>query len=633
MVVPDPFRLLVITGSPDDAYRAEQALRGGGIPTETAHYRQFDEALDVLQQESFDLILLDPGRKPDIVEEVNDKAPGIPVILLISRGDLDVVVGALWHGADDYLVRADFTPGRLVCAVRYAVMARNLEVALGNADRLWRGIGRSLHEGVLVVERGGTVIFASARMTEILGCAPGSMQGLSFLSFVDPGDVPRAKALIDRDEGGRIDVEFRLRRSDGTVIDARLAASPVVGGSAGYPGVAVAVMDITEQKLAEARARGRNAQLSVINQVVRAATSSADLDEMLAVILKKTLDFLDFEGGGIYLIGPGRFRAERVAEVGLSKGFLFRRIVDMDAPPYDTVLGRGVAYFVEDYPRCYPQDAETGILAFASIPIVAGGRVIGAVNLVSRNAHVFSPDERELLTSIGRGVGSAVERMRLHEQANFYLDLMTHDINNANTAALGYFTLLAETLSGPEKDLAGKLAVAVRQSAEIIGNVSAIRRIAEEIPMSRPTALDPVVEGVINLFPDVDICYVPQNRWVAVDDLLPAVFINLVGNAIKFGGPGVSIRITTREEEGAVVVSVEDTGPGIPDVEKPRVFEKFRKSGTKSGKGLGLYIVRTLIERYGGRVWVEDRASGHPACGAVFRFTLPACPPITGRNG
>lgn len=74
--------------------------------------------------------------------------------------------------------------------------------------------------------------------------------------------------------------------------------------------------------------------------------------------------------------------------------------------------------------------------------------------------------------------------MWLNEQANFYLDLMTHDINNANTVASGYATLLAETLAEPDKGLARKLAAAIRQSAEIIGNVSTIRRIAEETPHS-----------------------------------------------------------------------------------------------------------------------------------------------------
>jgi signal transduction histidine kinase len=135
------------------------------------------------------------------------------------------------------------------------------------------------------------------------------------------------------------------------------------------------------------------------------------------------------------------------------------------------------------------------------------------------------------------------------------------------------------------------------------------------------------------MFLDADIRYTPEALWVAADDLLVAVFANLIGNAVKFGGPGVLVRITAREEDGTVTVSVEDTGPGIPDAEKPLVFEKFRKGGKKSGKGLGLYIVRTLVERYGGRIWVEDRIPGRPEEGAAFRLVFRACPPVTGREG
>ncbi len=632
--MPDPLRLLVITGSPGDAPLVGEALRKAGLPAETVSHRLVAEALDALRRESFDLILLDPGRERGAAARVSEEAPGTPVVILTSRDDLDAAVGALWHGADDYLVRETISPELLVCTVRHVLALKRAEVALGRVEHLWREIGRSLHEGVLVLDPGGTTIFASARMAEILGYAVSLIQGASFLSFVDPGDVPRARMLIEQGEWRRAEAELRLRRSDGAAITALLAASPVTGGSPGYLGVAVGVMDITGQKIAEEKARRRNAQLYVINQVVRTATSSAGMDELLTGVLEKTLELLDFEGGSIYLLDPGRSRAELVAEIGLPKGFSFRRrIVDLNAPPYDAVLGQGMAHFVEDYLRTYPQDAGAGIQAFASIPIIAGERVVGAVNLVSRNVHVFSPDERDLLASIGREVGSAVERMRLHEQANFYLDLMTHDINNANTVAIGYATLLAETLSGPEKDLAGKLAAAVRQSAEIIGNVSTIRRIVEEAPILEPVSLDHVARSVICFFPDADIHYLSQDRWVVADDLLTVVFINLIGNAVKFGGPGVSVRITAREESGAALVSIEDTGPGIPDAEKTRVFEKFRKHGRKSGKGLGLHITRTLVERYGGRVWVEDRVPGHPERGAAFRFTLQACLPVTGRSG
>ena len=626
----DPLRLLVITQSPGDARMIREVLREAGLPSEVVWRSRSRDALDALQGEPFDLLLLDPD--PEVVAQAGERAPGTPIVLLVSRDDMETAVRALGRGADDHLVREDITPELLVCTVRHALTLKRMKTALERMGGMWREIVGNLHEGVMVADREGTTLFASARMAEILGYAAEEMLKAPFLSFVDPEDAPRAEALLGT--AGRAEAEFRLRRFDGERVGVRLIVFPVTCGTA------VGVMDIRERP-AEEEIRRRNVQLSIINQVVRTATSSADMDELLTGVLGKTVNLLGFGGGSVYLIDSGRSRAELAAEIGLPEGFSFRqRIADMNAPPYDTVLGQGVPHFVEDYPRRYPQDAGAGIQAFASIPITAEGRVIGAVNLVSREVHTFSPGERELLTSIGQEIGSAVERMRLrkrlekaHEEANFYLDVMTHDINNANTTAIGYAALLSEALSGPERDLARRISAAVRQSAEIIGNVSTIRRIAEEVPVPGPVSLDDVIGHVSCLFADADIRYAPQGLWVAADDLLSAVFINLVGNAVKFGGPQIVIQITAREEDGTVTVSVEDTGPGIPDAEKPLVFEKFRKSGARSGKGIGLYIVHTLVERYGGRVWVEDRVPGRPREGAAFRFTLPACPPVTGRTG
>ncbi|WP_243668585.1 ATP-binding protein [Methanoculleus chikugoensis] len=108
---------------------------------------------------------------------------------------------------------------------------------------------------------------------------------------------------------------------------------------------------------------------------------------------------------------------------------------------------------------------------------------------------------------------------------------------------------------------------------------------------------------------------------VLVDGLLSEVVTNLIGNAVKHGGPDVEIEILVEDaEEGTVQVTVADTGPGgIPKEIREAVFARF---GQESSQGLGLSIVRMLVERYGGRVWVEDRVPGHPEEGAAFRFTL-----------
>ncbi|MEM2925372.1 MAG: ATP-binding protein, partial [Methanocellales archaeon] len=106
------------------------------------------------------------------------------------------------------------------------------------------------------------------------------------------------------------------------------------------------------------------------------------------------------------------------------------------------------------------------------------------------------------------------------------------------------------------------------------------------------------------------------------------VFVNLIGNSIKYSGESVEIAINVEEfikdDKRYYKVGVEDNGNGVPDELKTRIFKRFERGTTKAkGKGLGLYIVKTLIEKYGGEVWVEDRVKGDYTKGSRFCFTVP----------
>jgi len=218
-------------------------------------------------------------------------------------------------------------------------------------------------------------------------------------------------------------------------------------------------------------------------------------------------------------------------------------------------------------------------------------------------------------------LGNALESA--HRETSLYLDILTHDIRNANTVSLMYADILIEELEGAEKEYARKLKASIDRSTEILRNVATIRRLHENQISLKSVDLDRVIRMDIAEIPTASIRYSGSPCLVRADDLLPEVFANLIGNAVKHGGPGVEITVRTEEKNGSVQVSVEDTGPGIPDSQKARLFNRFERGQTKaSGQGLGLYIVRTLVERYRGRVWVEDRVAGHPEEGAAFRLTL-----------
>ena len=111
---------------------------------------------------------------------------------------------------------------------------------------------------------------------------------------------------------------------------------------------------------------------------------------------------------------------------------------------------------------------------------------------------------------------------------------------------------------------------------------------------------------------------------VSVDpDEIRRVLLNLVDNAVRYGGRDGAVRVTTRRTERDAVVEVRDTGPGIGEVDLDRIFEPFFRikadASSPDGSGLGLAIARSLAERNGGQLTVTS----HPGTGSTFRVALP----------
>ncbi len=235
-----------------------------------------------------------------------------------------------------------------------------------------------------------------------------------------------------------------------------------------------------------------------------------------------------------------------------------------------------------------------------------------------------------MLESVSRAIGSGVKKALLQEElgeaytrANLYLDIMSHDINNVNTVSLGYAQLLADLVTDKGREMLRKLESAISKSVEIIHNVSTIRRIQERDQENRMMDLDPVIRSELDHQPEITLHYEGTTVSVCANSLISEVFRNLIGNSAKFGGRGTEVWIKVADSGDEVTVSVEDNGPGIPDDLKPVIFNRFQRGKTtRSGKGLGLYISRMIIEGYGGRIWVDDRVEKDPGMGAAIRFTL-----------
>ncbi len=522
---------------------------------------------------------------------------------------------------------------------------KRAEEALRQSEQKYRLVVESLSEGIWVIDRDACTSFVNPRMAEMLGYAPEEMIGKSLYSFLSPscGAAMRDRLNCRRD-GTREQYECEFVRKGGDRITALMIASPFTDESGEFRGSIAGVMDITERKRAEEEIRTRNEQLMVLNQVVGVSAASLSLAELLEESLEKTLELMGLHVGIVYMLDAERKRALLQHQRGLPTSCMSRsRIIKVHHWPFNFIFIAGQPRYMQRQPDLSSIEAsileELEVSALACIPLIAESVVVGAVYVGSRTKESFSREEMTLLEMVGKEIGSGILKGMLHKkleaanrEANLYLDIMTHDIRNAENVSGLYADLLTEMLEGEGALYARKIRSSIERSAEILGNVTTIRRIHHDSPDVGPVDLDLVIREEVAAFPDVAIEFSASHRQVWADDLLSEVFANLIRNAVKSGGPGVRIAIRVDDYDGEnALVSVEDTGPGIPDGMKESIFSRFERGWVGGcGDGLGLFIVRTLVERYGGTIRVEDRVEERQDLGAAFRFTLREALPTGG---
>jgi signal transduction histidine kinase len=217
----------------------------------------------------------------------------------------------------------------------------------------------------------------------------------------------------------------------------------------------------------------------------------------------------------------------------------------------------------------------------------------------------------------------------LNRKANLYLDIyldvLTYEILNSIMGLRGYAELLGQTSGEKEKQLAEKITALAKKSDDVIRNIETISRIYKKPPRVYPIDLCEVMSRTRASWQGVTIHVGDCNRRVLANDMLGVVFDNIFANSLKYGGKNVAIDVDVKERAGGMIeIIVTDNGPGIPDTMKPQIFDRFARDTTvRSSYGLGLHIVKMLVESYKGNVWAGDRVEHDFTKGAAIHFTLP----------
>lgn len=543
-------------------------------------------------------------------------------IFLIGPGDLPMLTYAT-ATASFYVL------------VAVSVVTSSISGSLHQRDLLYKGVFDHSEAGVFVIndhKSDPLIKEVNARGAGMLDYRPSELEGMpASLLWSDETDYALFLSALNR--------QGAVRNHETTFLNKGKRGIPVLISAGELPEstLVITILDITTRKQIERDMAEKNRQLNIINQLITTANGASSTQELMGTTLENIRDIMHCEFSAVYLEDDGTDLS--------TPSFVSPPGAPLPAPAVvwgrETSAGGLESQFFKGSPIFFSTPGEAtvpgGIHTAALVPLLCGNRQIGVLYVASTMRQEMDADEHSIMNAIGKEVACALMKLRLTEEiheanrmANLYLDVLVHDINNANMAAQGYGHLLLEMVDGPPKDITRKMMEGVRRSSEVLKNLDIVRKIHERPSRLTDVNLDPVIRHEIRHYPGAKIHYSGTRAAVSADELLGAVFSNLIQNSLKFGGADVRITIDVIETgSGRVQVEVIDTGPGIPDTIKPVLFSRFQSAdvrtvSTATTKGLGLYIVKSLVNRYQGEIKVEDRVSGHPEQGTTFRIILHA---------
>ena len=395
--------------------------------------------------------------------------------------------------------------------------------------------------------------------------------------------------------------------------------------------------------------------LEATSRAARALGSSLDLDAAFAAFVRELRSLLPFDRAAILLAegGGGGARVLATAGRGADEHLEPRTAIPVPGQILEQVINEGRTVYREDISQQrFPEEEELvalGLRARVLAPLQLGTRSIGALALSRAEPGSFRQEEIGLVTLLARLVATAVQNLRTYEaeratveelrrlsalRADF-VSLVSHELRSPMAAVIGS----ARTLQARWRELRPEQREAfLAVIADETSRLSAL--VGDVLDTSRIEA------GTFGYrFADVDLAEVLRDSVAAAEigqdevrltaevprglprvhgdaERLRQLVDNLISNAIKYSESGGEVRVAAGADDGHVVVSVRDSGPGIRQEHQEQIFEKFGRAGgsAKPGTGLGLFLSRSFAEAHGGSLDVEST----PGEGAVFTLRLPA---------
>jgi K+-sensing histidine kinase KdpD len=414
--------------------------------------------------------------------------------------------------------------------------------------------------------------------------------------------------------------------------------------------IALLISELMERRKKE---KEKTSRFSLLYQLSSIFSSTLDLKELLDLVTREVAQAIDCEKCAVLLV-------DDKGEISFSAayGFDAENISLMNFQLGEGYVGRVAR---DEYPVTI-SDAQSDpavtaeivgrehIRSFIHVPIKAKGKIIGVLDVDNKRVGNFTEKDIELLCAIASQVGIAIDNAHLYElerqsraeiereekERTQFIYSLSHELKSPLTSITASGELLARELGQSQNAIPRLIQVLNKSAKDMDERISELLDVARMESKGLELKLEELDPGTI--LKDCTLRVLPwaqikgQSLKLKLPPSLPEIMgdklrisqivLNLLSNAIKFTPEGGLIILSAREEEKNLIVEVEDNGRGIPEEEIQNLFRPYyRLRGHENirGVGLGLTLVKRLVELHGGKVGVESELGK----GSKFSFSLP----------
>lgn len=376
-------------------------------------------------------------------------------------------------------------------------------------------------------------------------------------------------------------------------------------------------------------------------EISRNLASTVDLNILLNRITEAATHVCASEAASILLYDENESQLYFESATNLEEPLMRGLIVPVEGSIAGWIVTNKQPIIIHDTqndPRHFAQVGKATNVTTTSllgVPLIAKGKVIGALEAINKRSGQFSLDDQEILMDLGAQAAVAIENARLFQQSDLIAE-MVHELRTplASLRTASHLLLRKDFNQDQLDKVVGIIDTETTRLIDMTTSFLDLARLESGRIPFQSELFDPnqLLEESVSLMQDKARqknlrlnLYVPNPlpEIKGDRDKVKQVVLNLVSNAINYNKPSGTITVSGQSQSGDLVIAVNDTGQGIRPAEIEHLFEKFYRSQTTEksvqGTGLGLAICKKIVEAHGGRIDVQSELG----VGTTFSVHLP----------